>query len=87
MIDLPVNQYDGPDPGIAHALVWLQRGVLSDLLVNVGRGVAHDPLAAVDRDGYRRLAAPAGIESTGAHAAAITTVAIPLWKAPTGSRT
>jgi hypothetical protein len=87
VIDLPVDQDDRTDAGITQAMVRLQRGIGGDLLMNVGRGVAHHPLAAVDRDGNRGLAAPARAQSSGAQATAVAAVAVPLRKAPTGSRT
>ena len=87
VIDLAVDQDDGTDPGITQALVRLQRRIGRDLLMNVGRGVAHHPLAAVDRDCDRGLTTPVRLEGAGTQTTAIAAVAIPLRKAPTGSRT
>jgi hypothetical protein len=45
MIDLPVDQDDRADPGTTQTLTGLQGGIVSDLLVDVGRGIAQHPMA------------------------------------------
>jgi hypothetical protein len=51
MIDLPVNEQNGGDRGIADPGTWLQNRIGGNLAMQIGECIAKYPLIAIARDG------------------------------------
>ncbi len=88
MIDLPVDEHDGGDGGIANGARRLEKSARLELAEDIRRGVHEGPRAGrVTRDGNRGLGAGPRMESPAAHTGAVAAVAVPLREPATGRRT